>query len=161
MIISIDPDISKSGIAILNKDKKIVWTGVIKFFDLIDLLQSQKNRIQEVYIEAGWLNKKANYHGIQGTRGEKISYRVGQNHLIGKMLRDFCELNSIKAILIKPQNSKMGQKDIEQIIKCKINLNQDARDALAILIRQLGLYTDFKLGKLKVNKNDFKEFDEL
>ena len=76
--IGIDPDVDKSGFASWDIDRT-EFTAIenYSFFDLLDILTMLKKYIQVVRIEAGWLNKKSNFHPAQGPRmREKIAKNV-------------------------------------------------------------------------------------
>ena len=77
MIIGIDPDLEKSGVAILSHSLEL---KNLTFAETVDLFRSQQDQIKKVVIEAGWLNQKANFHNRIGQRksvGERIAKNVG------------------------------------------------------------------------------------
>lgn len=77
MIIGIDPDVDKSGVAELNISTREVEWFSLTFPLLIDYLRSiRKKHLQNesvlVVVEAGWLNKKSCFHDAQGRKAERL-----------------------------------------------------------------------------------------
>ncbi|ENG3664447.1 TPA: hypothetical protein RHI59_003621, partial [Acinetobacter baumannii] len=58
IIIGIDPDLEKSGVAILGNDLQL---KNLTFPETVELFRNEQDSIKKVVIEAGWLNKKANF----------------------------------------------------------------------------------------------------
>ena len=112
MIIGIDPDIKKSGVAIADKRTgKIIHLDCLPFFGVIGLLDANRDHIAMVGIEAGWTIKKSNWHPAQGLyKRERIAKNVGENHCVGKLLAEYCHIEVIPHQLVRPQgklNHKM------------------------------------------------------
>jgi hypothetical protein len=65
MLIGIDPDVYKSGVAFINE--KTITLKNLTFFELFDFLSFYKEKINKpiVYIECGFLNK-SNWHKKAG-----------------------------------------------------------------------------------------------
>ena len=89
--VGIDPDVSKSGVAVWDVLKKNLELDNLKFFDLFQNLVYLKNSYGTrliVVIEAGWLNK-SNWHAVKGGNSSinaQIGQRTGANHEVGKKL---------------------------------------------------------------------------
>ncbi|MGC8978653.1 hypothetical protein [Caldisericum sp.] len=132
-VVGIDPDLTKSGYAIWDKEERVLKEfGSKDFWGLLELLNEYKNEL--IIIEAGWLNKKVNWHLSElGTRSEKIAYRVGQNHTIGQLLVDYCKKNGISVITKRPSMRKMKQEEFKKITGIKHTTNQDVRDAIMLV----------------------------
>ena len=62
LYIGIDPDLDKSGIAVWESQNEILTLKNLSFWQLFDLLSTNRDRIVVVRIEAGWLNFKSNWH---------------------------------------------------------------------------------------------------
>lgn len=133
-IIGIDPDTVKSGFAIYSTEENaLVELRAVKFFDLFEYLKQIKDMIFLCRIEAGWLNKKSNFHtryGQSKAAGERISKNVGSNAETGRKIAEMCEYLGVEYELVKP----IGTKDIDHFIFKKITgwrgkTNQDTRDA--------------------------------
>ena len=132
--VGIDPDVSKSGVAIWDVLKKNLELDNLKFFDLFQNLVYLKNSYGErvvVIIEAGWLNK-SNWHAVKGGNSSinaQIGQRTGANHEVGKKIVEMCEYFEIEHELIKPTRSKVDAKMFAKITGVIGRTNQEQRDA--------------------------------
>lgn len=115
ILIGIDPDVDRSGIAMKYKGKVTVST--MRFFPLFDFLAGFKGQKVLVRIEAGWLNKPANFRKmIKDKQGkwvpapdsikERIASKVGRNEEVGKKIVEMCEHLGLEYQLVKPERSK-------------------------------------------------------
>ncbi|AOA58201.1 hypothetical protein [Acinetobacter larvae] len=133
MIIGIDPDLTKSGVAILSPSLEL---RNLTFAEVVKLFSSEQANIKKVVIEAGWLNKKANHHGAVGQRksvGEQIARRVGLNHATGMHLADMAESLGLKVVLVRPTRSKKNAEDFKRITGWTGRSNQETRDAAMLI----------------------------
>lgn len=140
--IGIDPDCNKSGVA----TKSPYWKGLpngmevklMTFFELFEYLSEHWQGMEDeldIYIEAGWLNAKSNFHGKAGQTkavGERIAKNVGANHETGRKIVEMCEYLGLKYTLVRPKSAKMKPEIFEKITGIKTR-NQEKIDA-AILI---------------------------
>lgn len=153
MIIGIDPDCDKSGVATLNIHTRNMKVECMSFSTLLEYLQALKttDMIITIYVEAGWLKSTANFHkGYYDKNGvyhknsdkvnENISNRNGRNHETGRKIIEMIKyygLNSIECYpLVKCWSGKDGkitQREIIQFIPDfpKVS-NQEMRDAALI-----------------------------
>lgn len=98
LIIGIDPDREKSGVALLDTASlKFMSLQTLPFPELLEFLMYHRDMADrvtkkslKVVVEAGWLNLKSNFHGYYGQRGEKIAKDVGANHETGKKIIEMC-----------------------------------------------------------------------
>jgi hypothetical protein len=98
IIIGIDPDVDKSGVAALNCRTKGVKVGRKRFPDLIDSLRelrddAKKNNIPIlVVVEASWLisHNWHTSHGRSAAAIAKTGYNVGRNHQVGMLIVECC-----------------------------------------------------------------------
>ena len=129
--IGIDPDLDASGVAVAE-DGKIKSLECLTLHDLFFYLWSHKEVIKKVYLEAGWLNHKVNFHTNKNALSrEKTAYHVGINHCVGMMIEKELKEQGIPYVLIKPFATK---KNHEQFCRMtgwdvKIRTNQEKRDA--------------------------------
>lgn len=147
-IVAVDPDVTKSGVAVLDMQSRSLELYAMTFPDLIDYLYGiQDKESVRIAVEAGWLNSKSNFHGYYGRRGEKIAKDVGANHETGRKIVEMCEHIGLSVSLIKPlgkrwkgANGKITHCELENVLKgLKIALNrkrtnQDERDSILIAI---------------------------
>ena len=135
VLIGIDPDVDKSGIAIfLSKDNFQLKN--LRFFELYDLLDSLKESTLEIYIEAGWLNK-SNWHKVvngSSNINAQIGQRTGANHESGKKIVEMCEYLGLKYNLIKPTKKKVDSIIFNKITNYKGRTNQEQRDAAMLVL---------------------------
>ena len=136
VFIGIDPDVDKSGVALWSPSRQELLVNTKKFFDLFDFLLETKRNMSEcakivVVVEAGWLNKKSNYHGSAyqtKAAGERISKNVGSNHETGRKIVEMCEYLGIESQLVVPTHAKFT-KDYFKSITGIEKANQEMIDA--------------------------------
>lgn len=134
MIIGIDPDLTKSGVAILGPSLQL---KNLTFAETVDLFRSQQLEIKKVVIEAGWLNKKSNMHGRYGqtkSAGERIAKNVGENHATGKLLVEMAESLGLNVVLVRPTRVKKKADEFNRITGWVGRSNQEQRDAAMLII---------------------------
>jgi len=135
--VGIDPDVHKSGLAVWKPNEKELDTYAVSFWELIDKLKYYHNAYDDelvVILEAGWLNKKSNYHYAQNRNvSERIAKNVGANHQVGKLIEEYLRRNGIAYRLYKPKNKKWSKQEVENVFGLKIK-NQDVIDAVILVI---------------------------
>lgn len=139
ILIGIDPDLLKSGYCCMI-DGMITELSTLSFFAMIEKITdaAYTANVAEssivVYIEAGWLNAKKNYHGAKNTAtAARIGANVGENHAIGKLLEEAMKFYAIPYQLIKPTTSKWDSGLFKQITGLTERTNQEERDALKLI----------------------------
>lgn len=133
IIIGIDPDLEKSGVAILGSDLQL---KNLTFHETVELFRNEQDSIKKVVIEAGWENKKANFRvGGNHSRqvNEQISRRVGMNHATGILLAEIAQAMGIAVLLVKPTKSKLDAKEFNKITGWQGWTNQEVRDAAMLV----------------------------
>ena len=137
ILIGIDPDCDKSGVAIWRPSDKCYKLFNFIFFELLDFLSVRKHNIRLVVIEAGWLNKST-WHGASG-KGCSVSARIGKNvgsnHEAGRKIVEMCEYLRLSYELVKPtaKSSKLGREEFARITGIKGITNADKRDAMMLV----------------------------
>lgn len=131
--IGIDPDVSKSGFAVWNTEtKKFEVVTAMPFFDLLDELITYSTNCH-VILEAGWLNKKSNYHFSKSHAiGQRIAKNVGSNHQVGKLIEEYLKRLSMPYTLQQPKRSKTTADEFLSITGVKVK-NQDTIDACMLV----------------------------
>lgn len=129
MIVGIDPDLVKSGVAIV-KDGKLVDLMLLDFFELITLFAEHEDEIKKVVVEAGWLIAKSNWHGVGKNKAvcERIAKSVGENHATGKLIAHMAERMGLKVQLLKPHGKKNAEQ-FKRMTGWQGRTNQETRDA--------------------------------
>jgi hypothetical protein len=134
MIIGIDPDIDKNGIACLHEDTKRMELSNLSFVDVLAFIRMNKPIINCVYLEAGWLNQKASWHAANNMSvAASIGRKVGENHATGKLLQQNLEAEGVKVVLVKPTSKKMNQLEFQKLTKISTRTNQEQRDAAMLI----------------------------
>ncbi len=145
IVIGIDPDTEKSGVAFLELATKTLEAACLEFPVLIDYLKTEKEKADKnglnliVVVEAAWLIPKSNWHGKQGGRAEKIAKNVGANHETGKKIIEMCKHLKIPVVEQRPlkkiwtgRNGKITHEEIQKITGLTGRTNQEVRDAALI-----------------------------
>lgn len=132
----IDPDLIKSGVGVWDATRKnLIYCGSCDFFKVIEWIDSVSKEGGTIVIEAGWLNKKSNFHKAQGPGiREKIAKNVGECAAVGKLLVQYCEIKKVEHRIVKPTRSKEVSNLIFKQTGWQERTNQDARDAAALVI---------------------------
>lgn len=141
IIIGIDPDLEKSGVAILGKSHFELKN--LNFADVVDLFNDQQDMIKKVVIEAGWLNKKANFRsGAKKSLAvnEQISKRVGENHATGKLLVQMAQHLGLPVVEVKPTKSKTNSEDFNRLTGWIERTNEHARDAAMLVFKRFAKF---------------------
>lgn len=133
VLIGIDPDTEKSGVAwYISKDSFRLFN--LTFFELFDSLKDIETE-SLVYIEAGWLNK-SNWHKVangSAAINASIGLRTGANHEVGRKIIEMCEYLEIEYVLVKPTKSKVNSETFNKITGHKGRSNQEQRDACMLV----------------------------
>lgn len=139
LIIGIDPDVEKNGVATVDKQTNEMQVSTLAFPQLIDYLKDKnKDCTILVLIEAGWLNH-SNWHlspKITVQKAAQIGNATGRNHETGRKIAEMCEYYKIPYKLIKPlkkiwrgTDGKISAAEFSRITGCLARTNQEMRDA--------------------------------
>lgn len=131
MLVGIDPDLSKSGVAV-NTNGKIEYT-TMEFYDLTEWLEKEASAIKCVYLEAGWLNKSIHHFAQNKKIAGNIGAKVGANHTIGQLIHKYLERKKIKCVLVRPTTSKFKAEQFKKFTKIETRTNQEERDAVLLI----------------------------
>lgn len=138
ILIGIDPDIDKNGVAIKTDSYELLN---LTFFELFDKLISLKNIDDlKVYVECGELNKTV--YQVQnipkGVRNIKvycaqIGVKVGKNFSAANSIIQLCEYLGVEYVKVKPINRKLDKDQLKQYTGISKRTNQEQRDALMLI----------------------------
>ncbi|CAB4168842.1 hypothetical protein UFOVP581_4 [uncultured Caudovirales phage] len=135
MIIGIDPDIEKSGVANLAGGQLNLYNA--PFFNLIRGAQLDleiHNFKHHFYIEAGWLNKKASWHAADNKSvAAAIGRKVGENHAVGKLLVECLRAIGHEVTEVKPTRTKLNADKFKALTGYEGRTNQEQRDAAMLI----------------------------
>lgn len=132
VLIGIDPDVDKSGVAI-KTEKSIVLLN-LSFFDLFDKLKTFDTENTKVVVEGGWLNK-SNWH-TKSKENDKfnaeIGRRTGANLETGKKIVEMLVYLKLKHTIVRPSKMKVNSSFFKKITGIARS-NQEQRDAYMII----------------------------
>lgn len=153
-IIGIDPDVDRSGYAMLDMSTKHMTVDTATLPTLIDCcnvvqstaLATDKNLV--VYVEAGWLDH-SNWHLDWRDSKERAAAKgkaVGRNHQRGMDIIEMLMWHGIKVIPVKPlkkiwrgRDKKITHDELVRIVGEVKHTNQEGRDAALIAWVHAGL----------------------
>lgn len=153
--LGIDPDVEKSGYAIIENKGAIIQLGTKPFFELIELMDNHYC-ISDclVVIEAGWLNEITNYHTATGKGGQRIALNVGRNQQVGILLVEYCKNKGLNVVEARPfkkgwkgPQGKITHEELSYFTGITKKTNQEARDAVLLAWNYAGLPIKIKVGK--------------
>lgn len=148
IIIAIDPDNNKSGVATIDVISRRICVSTLKFFDVVNYISEQKKMAQnerkcvKVIIEGGWL-KHSNWHlprfGVSPQKAAAIGRSTGMNHQTGLLLAEYCEHIGVSYEVVKPlrkiwrgRDGKITAAELKAVTGYDGRTNQDARDAVLL-----------------------------
>jgi hypothetical protein len=136
LLIGIDPDCDKSGVAFLESGELNLFN--LTFPQLMRSLEENKEFLKMVIIEAGWLNKSV-WHLPQSLSrmsasqahkvGAETGRRVGRNHATGTLIAEMCESMGLPYLLVKPTRTKLNAEEFKLLTGYEGRTNQETRDA--------------------------------
>ena len=162
IIIAVDPDIERNGLAVLKTAAHRVSVFALPFAECLERIlllvkaANDEGQSVRVIVEAGWLNS-ANWHFQRTDTRQKcvaIGRSVGMNHECGILLCEMLRYNGIEPMEYKPLEKhwqgigrKITQGEITQFIPyLPTRTNQEERDAALIAWVYAGL-------PIKINMN--------
>lgn len=140
IIIGIDPDVDKSGVAIFNRQEKRLELKSLDFPNLCKYLTDFKSYGKSfiVLIEAGWINR-SNWHlspRMTVQKAAQIGNATGRNHETGRKLAEMCAFWGVPYKLIKPlrkvwrgTEGKISATEFRLVTGYAERTNQEERDA--------------------------------
>jgi hypothetical protein len=128
LVIGIDPDREKSGVALWDTESKRLTLQTLTFFELFSLLN--KIPVGLIRLEAGHL---INHHwtarkGISVATIAKIASDTGANHETGRKILEMAKYLSIPCELVLPQGKK-NHIEFQRLTKYSGRTNPEMRDA--------------------------------
>ena len=149
VIIAIDPDVKKNGLAILNMQTRNLSVDALEFPILMDRLRALPTAMNIdgmptkviVYVEAGYLNKP-HWHMKDKDSKRVVSAKgnsVGRNHEVGRLIVAMakhygCNVEEVFPLkkCWKGPEGKITQEEIGELTGLKARTNQEMRDAALI-----------------------------
>ena len=144
-IIGIDPDVEKSGVALVDKSQAVParWVRVFSFPDLVEWLRSVPDDGETVVVvEDSWTHG-GQWHlppRISSHAAAKIGENVGRCHQVGRHIVEMCNFLGVPCEQVRPLVKMWAGKD-RKITHAEIveitgisekRTNQEERDALLL-----------------------------
>jgi hypothetical protein len=133
MRIGIDPDLVKSGVAVVV-DGSLLTLDALSFFELIKFIDEHKHQARFVLEDVE--HDRVVYHrkGSNQAVMRSISQKVGMVKAIGRLLKEYLEGAGADYVLVKPLQGqlKKAKKDAEffnRLTGWDGKSNEDKRDA--------------------------------
>lgn len=177
IVIGIDPDADKNGVATLYRESRQLRAVALTFPETLDYIRYVLNSARanhqtvRVIIEAGWLNKTHWHVGYNDSRQAAAAKgnAVGRNHETGRKIAEMCRHWEIPYELVKPlalkaggvnlwhgKDGKITAEELAEITGLTSRTNQEARDAALIAWTWAGLPVSISskriLGSSQINK---------
>ena len=141
-LVAIDPDLNASGVAAWNtKTREWVVAKTVSIESVLTELAGLPPTETTIYLEAGWLIKKANLRAGNYREAQAKARNVGENHatgkLIGKILRaagynviEFTPLRKGAFKTLAGSWSEIGRNYVQKESGLSHRMNDDVRDAI-------------------------------
>ena len=144
IIIAIDPDVEKNGVAYLNCENKNLEISTLSFPELLDYLRyvqrcaetTQKHLV--VVVEAGYMNK-GNWHlNPKDTKAAAAAKgnHAGRNHETARKIDEMCKHWQMEVKEVKPlekcwkgKDRKITHEELARFTGVMGRTNQEGRDA--------------------------------
>lgn len=156
LIIGIDPDVDKSGVATLHRSGHTLRLESLTFAEVVERLSIIRATATEdilaavlVVIEAGWLNRAHWHLSPHDTRQSAAAKgnAAGRNHQVGRLLAEMCEYYKIPYRLQRPlrkcwkgKDGKITHEEIAAFAPISVGrTNQEERDAALLAWNAAGL----------------------
>ena len=114
LVIGVDPDIEKSGMAVLDLAARTLEVGTYPFPELLERIRKMERETPvgdrfTVLVEAGWMNK-GNWHVTESRNGKfspsayaaAVGASQGENGAVGKLILECLKYEGIDAVPKKP-----------------------------------------------------------
>ena len=156
-VIAIDPDITRSGVAVLDTATREVRVETLTYFDVLDAIDANYCDDCIVVIEAGWLISKNWHYKPTDPKAvvAKKGLAVGRNQQIGILFCEWCNREGFACVPYPPlrkcwagTDRKITQAEITQFMNIP-RTNQEGRDAALLAWVYAGLPIKVKQTKNK------------
>lgn len=150
-IVCIDPDLHASGIAAWsNESQTWLFAKAVSIELVLSSLEGLETEETIIYVEAGWLVKKANFRGGNYRVAQAKARNVGENNAAGKLICKILRAAGYQVIEFKPLRkglfksrsgawTKLGREYVQKESGLTHRMNDDVRDSIYTILhfRQL------------------------
>lgn len=168
-VIGIDPDVDKSGVALLDVNSMTLSTYDFTFPYLLEFLKEQKEKHDDLKIYVEFTDRnRANWHISQHDTARSAArkgFDVGRNQGLAKTIIEMAEYMCIAVYPIQPfrkcwqgKDGKITHEELKRL--CQMSgiefnsprSNQEERDAALLVITCSGLPIKYKVVESNFNK---------
>lgn len=141
-LVAIDPDLNASGVAAWSTKERIwLLAQKVSIENILSALAGLPTDDTTIYVEAGWLIKKANLRAGNYREAQAKARNVGENHATGKLICKILRAAGYTVIEFKPLRkgafktmagswSETGRRYVEKESGIGTRMNDDVRDAI-------------------------------
>lgn len=141
-IVAIDPDLNASGVAAWNtKTREWIIAKAVSIENILSELSGLPPTETTIYLEAGWLIRKANLRAGNYREAQAKARNVGENHATGKLICKLLKAAGYSVIEFKPLRkgafktlygswSETGRMYVQKESGLSQRMNDDVRDAI-------------------------------
>lgn len=141
-LVAIDPDLNASGVAAWSaKERRWIFAKKVSIENILSALADLPPSETTIYVEAGWLIKKANLRAGNYREAQAKARNVGENHATGKLIIKILRAAGYTVIEFKPLRkgafktlagswSEIGRRYVEKESGIVAQMNDDVRDAI-------------------------------
>lgn len=135
LLIGIDPDVEKSGVAFKNGNDYTLEN--LEYFELFEFLKFYKEREEKpiVYVEKGAMNK-SNWHSKNDKShkwNSSIGAALGRNFEAANIIIKMCKYLNLEVVEVKPTRKKIDSETFKSITGFTKRTNQEVRDAFMLI----------------------------
>ena len=141
-VVAIDPDLNASGVAAwCNESKSWLFAKSVSIEIILEALKEIPKEDSIIFLEAGWLIKKANLRGGNIRTAQAKARNVGENHATGKLIGKIVRAAGYEVQEFKPLKkgafktlagswSEIGRNYVHKQSRLTHRMNDDVRDAI-------------------------------
>jgi len=141
-LVAIDPDLNASGVAAWSAElKEWIFAKSVSIENMLSELSGLIPTETTVFLEAGWLIKKANIRGGNFRTAQAKARNVGENHATGKLIGKILRAAGYQVVEFKPLRkgplkltsgswTKQGRDYVAIQSGLYHRMNDDVRDAI-------------------------------
>jgi hypothetical protein len=164
IIIGIDPDVKKSGLALVAEKGEVVVLGSYTFPEIIEYLQILRDRVLAenmkvvVVVEASW-KISHNWHAHRGDSKGTVARKgndAGRCHEVGRKIVECARYYGLEVVeklplkkIWKGKDGKITHEEISAFMAIGKRSNQEERDAALLAWDYAGLPIRIRTTKLK------------
>lgn len=137
-VIGIDPDLVKSGIALVL-DGRLVNLQSVPFFELLQVIELERDKGAHFVVEDVEANKPTFQRNVKPAQMRKIAQNVGQVKAVARLIREYLDYigasyTMVKPLVGMPKVAKKDAKVFARLTGWTGRCNEDQRDAAMLAL---------------------------